>query len=734
MASLKERLRAFLGLDTTDFDRGLDRSGKRVKTFGQQAETSLSAAFSRMSGLATGFVGGLGAGLVTTALSSLNADLAGTVKGIAQLGDEAKRSGLGLRAFQEWKFVAEQNRIGVDQLVDGFKELSLRADEWIVTGGGAAAEAFTRLGYSASDLRSKLKDPSALMLEIIGRLGQLDKAAQIRVSDELFGGSAGERFVELLGQGESGLRSTIERAHQLGIVMDSELVAKANDLDRKFGEIGAKIDNFFKRMVVGAFEAAEDYSRLRREHGELFAQFERFTAFGAFGASMDLFGSAAGAFATETKNLADALSVELSEAMNTVRGQAEALESALIEDADALHLMKRGADAAQIRAYAREIGVLLAEFATTKNAQAFAEGLAEVNRKAVLAYDEIRNIDGIKLGGVIGQIGSLALALLNTIGIAQRLKDSLPGGPDTEDSKASQIAARGLEWSVDPSIPSNRPRRAPNDAWWEDPVGGKGKSKGGGKRDGFAAEVESTRARIAELEAEAIVLAAVASGNRQLGDAVEFARKKAQLLNAAKKEGREITPELAAEIDQLALSYMNAGLNADQAKDKLEEMREATERGIDSIVDMFDELMFRGGNAKKVIASLIAEIAKAQFRQALAGVAASGGGGILRLLGGLIGRNAHGTTNWAGGITMVGELGAELVSLPRGSQVYSALDTQRMLGNAGQASRTAVEVIPSPYFDVRVSEISGQGDMQMARAQQLAMPSMLQDMQARGLR
>jgi hypothetical protein len=59
---------------------------------------------------------------------------------------------------------------------------------------------------------------------------------------------------------------------------------------------------------------------------------------------------------------------------------------------------------------------------------------------------------------------------------------------------------------------------------------------------------------------------------------------------------------------------------------------------------------------------------------------------------------AGGTRYHAGGMALVGERGPELVSMPRGSKVTPNAD----LGGRGMA----IQVIPSPYFDVRVSEVS----------------------------
>jgi hypothetical protein len=44
------------------------------------------------------------------------------------------------------------------------------------------------------------------------------------------------------------------------------------------------------------------------------------------------------------------------------------------------------------------------------------------------------------------------------------------------------------------------------------------------------------------------------------------------------------------------------------------------------------------------------------------------------------GINAAGTDNWRGGLTWVGESGPELVSLPRGSQIYSNQESRGMGG------------------------------------------------------
>lgn len=231
---------------TTRINQALATVSTRVGTFGKT--------------FGAGLVGGI-AGLGIAGIISQFGEVA---KSIAEVGDEAKRAGVDVKSFQELKYVAEQNRIGVDALTDGLKELNLRADEFILTGKGSSAEAFQRLGYNADTLKAKLEDPSALFTEIIGKLGQLDKAAQIRVADEIFGGTGGEKFVQLIDQGEKGIRDTIDAANDLGIVMDKEMIERAAELDRQFAAVTTTVGSGLKKAIVEAANALSRFVDLFR--------------------------------------------------------------------------------------------------------------------------------------------------------------------------------------------------------------------------------------------------------------------------------------------------------------------------------------------------------------------------------------------------------------------------------------------------------------------------------------
>lgn len=227
----------------------VDSATGRMRNYDGQ----LSALAGRMAFLTTA-AKGMAAGLSLAGTVAIIRDVAA---GVAEIGDAAQIAGVSVKSFQELKYVAEQNRIPVDALQDGLKELSLRADEFIVSMGksGSASEAFQRLGYSVDVLKQKLKDPSALFAEIIGRLQQLDKAAQIRIADEIFGGTGGERFVQLIEQGEVGIRAQIKAANDLGAVMDEALIKRAADIDRRFNQISSTVGTVLKGAIISATDS-----------------------------------------------------------------------------------------------------------------------------------------------------------------------------------------------------------------------------------------------------------------------------------------------------------------------------------------------------------------------------------------------------------------------------------------------------------------------------------------------
>lgn len=246
-----------IGGDTSAFDRAMRHLDGEAANSSRRIE--------REFGRAGNSIASMGAGIAKRFLAPLSvaglvASLKQAADGIAQIGEDARRANLSTKVFQEWKHVAEQARIPVDAMADAFRELNIRADEFARTGKGSAAEAFSRLGMSREEVQQRLRNPSAFMQELIERTKALrNTAAGVRIFDELFGGTGGEKFVALLHQGEGAIRDQIKAAHDLGLVIEDELIQRAEEIDKKFRLISTTVSTNLKSAIIEAADALSTF-------------------------------------------------------------------------------------------------------------------------------------------------------------------------------------------------------------------------------------------------------------------------------------------------------------------------------------------------------------------------------------------------------------------------------------------------------------------------------------------
>ena len=192
-----------------------------------------------------------GVGLAVAAMSAGFATGFKALDSVDEMQAFARTAGVTAQSFQELNYITQQYRITQDDLADGLKELALRADEMVETGAGPAFEAFTRLGYSATDLRAGLKDTDRLFMDVIARLEGLDNAAQIRIADEVFGGTAGERFVRLLDEGAEGIKKAREEFKKSGALLSNDDVAEAAKYRREVAALSAEIKGNLNKAFIG---------------------------------------------------------------------------------------------------------------------------------------------------------------------------------------------------------------------------------------------------------------------------------------------------------------------------------------------------------------------------------------------------------------------------------------------------------------------------------------------------
>lgn len=593
-----------------------ERAAKRINT-------ALAATSTRIGLVGKAFA----ATAVAAGMAAITRGSTQAVRSMAELGRQAERAGLSVAAFQELRFVGEQNRIEVDAMIDGLKELQLRADEFIVTGQGPAAEAFRRLGYGASDLKRRLEEPEELFADIIGRMENLDGAAQIRVADEVFGGTAGERFVELLDQGERGIRQLTVRANELGIVIDEEAVERAAELDRKFAEVQTRIANLSKQVVVNLAGALEDAFSF--DVDDIFGSAER--AIAMMGEeNYRALREAAAVTEDQQDNVEDLVETyeELFRAINSSTGPNGVR---LMDVADL-------AEAQELAAILQDIDTEMQAFQRGETSAGEFEGaVSDLVAEAQDLVEGLSDVDAQRFGNVITAIGGIAEALKTAAQNAATLRENLPEGDTVTGVEYGPRNGRPNNRPPNPYAPktSLRPRLPSVDATFGVPdTEGRGGTE---KLSGFRREIERTRADIAALEQEAIALASVAASGRNVGDAMEYAAKKAELLYEAQQAGVELTPEMIAQIEDLAAQYVNASSGVDAIRERLETAQEAQEEFRSVAENALSDFIRGVADADEAIRQLILRLADLALEAALSGIfGGSSNGGVFGSIAGAV--------------------------------------------------------------------------------------------------
>lgn len=220
------------------FERASAAAGRVGQRFGTM--TSEIGRFAR--GAAVG-IGALGGAIV--ALTRQQSE------GIEELTRWANRIGVTTEYLSELDSVAGRFGLGTEDLVDGLKELSLRADEFAFTGAGPAAEAFERLGFSQAEVNEMAGDTAAMFEIVRERMSHIiDDAARQRIADELFGGTAGERMIEVLQLTQAELDAMREEARAAGATVTQEQSAIAREMSLSFGRLGAVIRGVTRSVSV----------------------------------------------------------------------------------------------------------------------------------------------------------------------------------------------------------------------------------------------------------------------------------------------------------------------------------------------------------------------------------------------------------------------------------------------------------------------------------------------------
>lgn len=259
-----QRLVVSLEARLTKYERDMARAGRatndnfkkmegRARQSAQNMEKTMGKASASIgSKLESMFTPLMKGGALVAAAGGAAVALKEIADSVAEVDREARKAGVTSKVWQQWTQVAVGTGMSIDGVTDALKELNIRGDEFAKTGKGSAEEAFQRLGYSAIDVAQKLKDPSRFLDEIIGKLQQMDAAAQTRILDEVFGGTGAEQMAKVLGMSVA----EIQKMRSEAATFTDEQIEAAKKIDREFSTMWRNFTVYAKQAAIEGVNVA----------------------------------------------------------------------------------------------------------------------------------------------------------------------------------------------------------------------------------------------------------------------------------------------------------------------------------------------------------------------------------------------------------------------------------------------------------------------------------------------
>jgi hypothetical protein len=190
----------------------------------------------------------------------------GTVRELADLADAAERAGVSAEKLQVFRLLGQDVGAGAAAADEGLQEFSKRV--------GQAAAGTGKLRDVLLDYKIALVDSTGRArpaLEIMGDLadviqGTADGSERLRIASAM----GMEDFVDGLRGGAEGLQHLEDKARETGLMIDQELIDRAEEADKKWTEAAMHFDIAWKNALGGTIlgfielnKQAEQFNRFQ---------------------------------------------------------------------------------------------------------------------------------------------------------------------------------------------------------------------------------------------------------------------------------------------------------------------------------------------------------------------------------------------------------------------------------------------------------------------------------------
>ena len=233
---------AKLGLDSSEYDKGLEGAERSASGFGDKLKTGLGAA----AGVAT-------AAIATTTAATIGAAKAfiGGASDVAMYGDEidktSQKIGLSAESYQEWDYVMQIAGTSMSNMTIGMKTLTNQLDN-AKNGSEDAISKFEALGITMEDIQSMSRE-ELFEKTIEGFQGMAESTERAALANDLFGRS-GQELTPLFNMTAEETQNLIDKANQYGMVMSDEAVKASAGFKDELTTLQSTVTGFKNNMMA----------------------------------------------------------------------------------------------------------------------------------------------------------------------------------------------------------------------------------------------------------------------------------------------------------------------------------------------------------------------------------------------------------------------------------------------------------------------------------------------------
>ena len=267
-------LYAKLGLDSSEYEKGLSNAEKKGSNFGKGLGKAAKAGVAAVAAVGTAAIG---AGTALVSGASDVADYGDTIDKMSQ------KIGISAEAYQEWDAVLEHSGASISGLKAGFKtmnsgimsalkateqsqaeyerlstalangEISLEefneANEALTESTQKSLGAFGELGFTVEDLAKMAESPEDAFSQIITQLQGMDEGAErSALATKLLGRSAME-LAPLLNTSAEETQAMKDKVHELGGVMSNDAVKASAKFQDTLQDLETGFDGLKRNMM-----------------------------------------------------------------------------------------------------------------------------------------------------------------------------------------------------------------------------------------------------------------------------------------------------------------------------------------------------------------------------------------------------------------------------------------------------------------------------------------------------